>query len=180
MRLVLRLVRIRFRRDFSPAAAERSVSVGKKNAALIERDPSPVVKGKRSVSPVHSKCVVPSSVASKEESRKFAREPAIIVPSRYRKSSPNGRKHPFPNSRRASLSPGRRLSGVKLSPAVLDSVGMKISNVVAGILKVSEAGSEKSSGKSWDEMPAVVGQGEPKEKGEAKKTPDAQAILWTQ
>jgi hypothetical protein len=182
MRLVLRLVRIRFRRDFSPAAAERSVSVGKKNDALIERDPSPVVKGKRSASPVHSKCVVPSSVASKEESRKFAREPAIIVPSRYRKSSPNGRKQPFPNSRRASLSPGRRLSGVKLSPAVLDSVGMKISNVVAGILKVSEAlvGSAKSSRKSWDEMPAVVGQGEPKEKGEAKKTPDAQAILWTQ
>uniref|UniRef100_A0A3N7F3A8 Uncharacterized protein n=1 Tax=Populus trichocarpa TaxID=3694 RepID=A0A3N7F3A8_POPTR len=180
MRLVLRLVRIRFRRDFSPAAAERSVSVGKKNAALIERDPSPVVKGKRSVSPVHSKCVVPSSVASKEESRKFAREPAIIVPSRYRKSSPNGRKQPFPNSRRASLSPGRRLSGVKLSPAVLDSVGMKISNVVAGILEVSEAGSEKSSRKSWDEMPAVVGQGEPKEKGEAMKKPDAQAILWTQ
>ena len=92
---MLRLVRIRFRRDFSPAAAERSVSVGKKNAALIERDPSPVVKGKRSVSPVHSKCVVPSSVASKEESRKFAREPAIIVPSRYRKSSPNGRKAAF-------------------------------------------------------------------------------------
>ena len=69
---------------------------------------------------------------------------------------------------------------MKLSPAVLDSAGMKISNVVAGILKVSEAlvGSAKSSRKSWDEMPAVVGQGEPKEKGEAKKTPDAQAILW--
>jgi hypothetical protein len=50
------------------------------------------------------------------------------------------------------------------------------------MLKVSEAlvGSAKSSRKSWDEMPAVVGQGEPKEKGEAKKTPDAQAILWTQ
>ncbi|KAJ6914049.1 syntaxin-32-like [Populus alba x Populus x berolinensis] len=34
--------------------------------------------------------------------------------------------------------------------------------------------------KSWDEMPVVVGQGEPKEKGEAKKKPDLQAILWTQ
>ncbi|CAK7334876.1 unnamed protein product [Dovyalis caffra] len=167
----------------SPAAAKRSVSAGKKNAALVERDPSPMVKGKRSASPVPSKCVVPSLVSAKEENRKVAREPAIIVPSRYRQPSPNGRKQPSPNARRASLSPGRRLSGVKLSPAVSDSAGKKkIANIVAGISKVSEAlvGSAKSSRKSWDEMPAVVGSGEPKDKGEAKKKPDLQAILRTQ
>ncbi|KAH8517364.1 hypothetical protein H0E87_005343 [Populus deltoides] len=82
----------------------------------------------------------------------------------------------------ASLSPGKRLSGVKLSPAVSNSAGKKkIANIVAGISKVSEAlvGSAKSSRKNWDEIPAAVGSGEMKEKGEAKKKPDLQAILQT-
>ncbi|KAJ6435332.1 hypothetical protein OIU84_000509 [Salix udensis] len=171
------------KRFSSPAAAKRPVSAGKKNAASVERDPSPVAKGKRSASPVPSKCMVPSLMAAKEENRKAAREPSIIVPSRYRQPSPSGRKQPSPNARRASISPGRRLSGVKLSPAVSDSAGKKkIANIVAGISKVSEAlvGSAKSSRKSWDEIPAAVGSGEMKEKGESKKKPDLQAILRTQ
>ncbi|KAH8494128.1 hypothetical protein H0E87_020765 [Populus deltoides] len=76
----------------------------------------------------------------------------------------------------------KRLFGVKLSPAVSNSAGKKkIANIVAGISKVSEAlvGSAKSSRKNWDEIPAAVGSGEMKEKGEAKKKPDLQAILQT-
>lgn len=161
----------------SPAGAKRSVSAGKKNVAVMERDPSPAGKAKRSASPVPSKCMVPSLVAAREENRKAAREPAIIVPSRYRQPSPS-RKQASPNARRASLSPGRRLSGVKVSPAVADSAGKKkIATIVAGISKVSEAlvGSAKSSRKGWDETPV-----EHKEKGDLKKKPDLQAILRTQ
>jgi hypothetical protein len=72
---------------------------------------------------------------------------------------------------------------VKLSPVVSNSAGKKkIANIVAGISKVSETlvGSAKSSRKNWDEIPAAVGLGEMKEKGEAKKKPDLQAILQTQ
>ncbi|KAK6248487.1 hypothetical protein QUC31_020052 [Theobroma cacao] len=166
----------------SPATAKRSVSAVKKtNAAVVERDPSPAGKGKRSASPVPSKCVVPSLMAAKEENRKVAREPAIVVPSRYRQPSPNGRKQASPSARRGSLSPGRRLSGVlKVSPAVGDSK-KKMATIVAGISKVSEAlvGSAKSSRKSWDEQPEK-GSGEQKEKGSSKSKPDLQAILRTQ
>ncbi|OMO57982.1 hypothetical protein COLO4_34937 [Corchorus olitorius] len=166
----------------SPATAKRSSSAVKKTtAAVVERDPSPAGKGKRSASPVPSKCVVPSLVAAKEENRKVAREPAIIVPSRYRQPSPNGRRQASPSARRASLSPGRRLSGVlKVSPAVGDSK-KKMATIVAGISKVSEAlvGSAKSSRKSWDEQPEK-GSVEPKEKVSGKSRPDLQAILRTQ
>ena len=182
----------------SPATAKRSQSVGKKNntvgsAAAAERDPSPAGKVKRSASPVPSKCVVPSLVSAREENRRAAREPAIVVPSRYRNPSPTGRKQPSPNPRRASLSPGRRLSGVlKFSPAVADSSGKKkMATVAAGISKVSEAlvGSAKGSGgrKSWDEQPGVaaattpiVEVEQPKEKGVSKNKVDPQAILRTQ
>lgn len=168
----------------SPAAAKRSVSLGKKSMGVVERDPSPAGKGKRSASPLPSKCVVPSLVAAREENRKVAREPSIIVPSRYRQPSPSGRKQASPNARRASLSPGRRLSGgVKVSPVVADSTGKKkLATIVAGISKVSEAlvGSAKSSRKSWDETPPAVGSGEQKEKPDMKKKPDLQAILRTQ
>ncbi|KAJ4823641.1 hypothetical protein Tsubulata_017936 [Turnera subulata] len=169
----------------SPAATKRSASVGRKNAAAVpERDPSPAGKVKRSASPVPSKCVVPSLMAAREENRKVAREPSIIVPSRYRQPSPNGRKQASPNPRRASLSPGRRLSGVKVSPAVGDSAGKKkIAAIAAGISKVSEAivGATKSSSrKGWDETPGKSNSGEQKEKSEAKKKPDIQAILRTQ
>ncbi|KAA3490133.1 Serine/arginine repetitive matrix protein 1 [Gossypium australe] len=166
----------------SPATAKRSGSAVKKiNAAVVERDPSPAGKGKRSASPVPSKCVVPSLVAAKEDNRKVAREPAIIVPSRYRQPSPNGRKQASPGARRASLSPGRRLSGVlKVSPAVGDSK-KKMATIVAGISKVSEAlvGSAKSSRKGWDDQ-LEKDSGEHKEKASVKSKPDLQAILRTQ
>ncbi|CAB4288446.1 unnamed protein product [Prunus armeniaca] len=158
----------------SPAGAKRSVSVGKKNVAPAERDPSPAGKGKRSGSPAPSKCVVPSLVVAKEENRKVSKEPAIIVPSRYRQPSPTGRRQPSPNPRRASLSPGRRLSG-----GVKDSATRKkMATIVAGISKVSEAlvGSGKSNRKGWDESPAV----EQREKSVSKNKPDFQAILRTQ
>ncbi|KAH8481006.1 hypothetical protein H0E87_031057, partial [Populus deltoides] len=76
----------------------------------------------------------------------------------------------------------KRLSGVKLSPAVSNSAGKKkIANIVIWDFKSFElpVGSAKSSRKNWDEIPAAVGSGEMKEKGEAKKKPDLQAILQT-
>nr|XP_023915989.1 uncharacterized protein LOC112027572 [Quercus suber]POF06116.1 hypothetical protein CFP56_45975 [Quercus suber] len=177
----------------SPAASKRSVSVGKKNVGVaVERDPSPAGKGKRSASPVPSKCVVPSLIAAREENRKTSKEPAIVVPSRYRQASPSGRRQASPNPRRTSLSPGRRLSGVKLSPmvAAADSTSKKkMASIVAGISKVSEAlvGSAKTNRKSWDEPPpsaadaaAASAPVEPKEKAVSKKKPDPQAILRTQ
>ncbi|XP_044471392.1 uncharacterized protein LOC123200311 [Mangifera indica] len=164
----------------SPATAKRSGSVGKKNVAVVERDPSPAGKVKRSASPVPSKCVVPSLVAAKDENRKAAREPAIIVPSRYRQPSPNARKQASPNPRRASLSPGRRLSGgVKFSPVVADAGGKKkMATIVAGISKLPEV---KNGRKSWDESPPVPVAGEQKEKAAVKNNkPDLQSILRTQ
>ncbi|PON73360.1 hypothetical protein PanWU01x14_058640 [Parasponia andersonii] len=169
----------------SPAGAKRSVSVGKKSAPVVERDPSPAGKAKRSSSPAPSKCVVPSLVAAREENKKLSKEPAIIVPSRYRQPSPNGRRQASP-ARRASLSPGRRLSGVKVSPMVLgaaDSSGKKkLATIAVGISKVSEAivGSTKTNRKSWDEPPAAIAPAEPKEKGVSKNKPDLQAIWRTQ
>ncbi|KAF3450060.1 hypothetical protein FNV43_RR06139 [Rhamnella rubrinervis] len=170
----------------SPAGAKRSASVGKKNIALVERDPSPAGKGKRSASPVPSKCTVPSLVTAREENRKTIKEPAIIVPSRYRQPSPNGRKQASP-ARRASISPGRRLSGVKVSPMVTGAAAesaskKKMVTIAAGISKVSEAivGSAKSIRKSWDEPPAVLAPVEQKEKVVSKNKPDLQAILRTQ
>ncbi|RDX60587.1 tRNA (guanine(37)-N1)-methyltransferase 2, partial [Mucuna pruriens] len=164
----------------SPATAKRS----HKTVTAAERDPSPAGKGKRSASPVPSKCVVPSLLSAREENRKVSREPAIVVPSRYRQPSPTGRKQPSPSPRRASLSPGRRLSGgLKVSPVVVDSSGKKkMATIVAGISKVSDAlvGS-KSARKNWDEQPpATPVEAEPKEKGASKSKVDAQAILRTQ
>ncbi|KAK8919334.1 hypothetical protein KSP39_PZI021591 [Platanthera zijinensis] len=53
---------------------------------------SPAFRNPSLASPIPSKCEVPSLVAAKEENRKPAREPAIVVPSRYRQPSPVGRK----------------------------------------------------------------------------------------
>ncbi|CAN0900185.1 hypothetical protein LINGRAHAP2_LOCUS20696 [Linum grandiflorum] len=171
----------------SPAGAKRSVSAGKKNLAPVERDPSPAGKGKRSSSPAPSKCVVPSLAAAREENRRVAREPAIIVPSRYRQPSPTGRRQASPNPRRASLSPGRRLSGVKFSsPMVSDSTGKKkIASIVAGISKISESlvGSGKTYRKNWEETPpaaAMAAAGDTKEKGDARKKVNMNSILRTQ
>lgn len=171
----------------SPATAKRSVSAGKKNVTAVERDPSPAGKAKRSASPVPSKCVVPSLVSARDENRKTSKEPAIIVPSRYRQPSPNGRRQASPNPRRASLSPGRRLSGaLKISPMVAgaaDSASKKkMATIVAGISKVSEAivGSAKTTRKNWaDEQLTVAAHVEQKEKGSKTKL-DQQAILRTQ
>ncbi|XP_010440590.1 PREDICTED: uncharacterized protein LOC104723865 [Camelina sativa] len=182
----------------SPASSKRSVSSMKKNssggmtaaAAAVERDPSPAVsgKGRRSASPVPSKCVVPSLAAAREEQRRVARESAIVVPSRYRQPSPNGRKmNPSPSGRRMSISPGRRLStGLKMSPMVVDSSGKKkMAAMAAGISKASEAlacGSSAKNRKNWDEPLAADGnaQVEHKEKSCVKNKPDHQAILRTQ
>ncbi|KAK7330193.1 hypothetical protein VNO77_24380 [Canavalia gladiata] len=172
----------------SPATAKRSHSAGRNKtvtAATAERDPSPAGKGKRSASPVPSKCVVPSLVSAREENRKVSREPAIIVPSRYRQPSPTGRKQPSPSPRRTSLSPGRRLSGgLKVSPVVVDSASKKkMATLVAGFSKVSDAlvGSAKSARKNWDEQPpATPVEAEHKEKGASKIKVDPQAILRTQ
>lgn len=169
------------KRFSSPASVkQRSVSSGKKNL-VAERDPSPAGKVKRSASPVPSKSVVPSLVAAKEENRRTSKEPAIIVPSRYRQPSPtSGRRQASPLvARRMSLSPGRRLSG-----GLKDSSGKKkMAAIAAGISKISEAigGSGKSSRKSWDEGPANSGDSlEQTERVLSKKKPDIQAILRTQ
>ncbi|XP_076884668.1 uncharacterized protein LOC143533927 [Bidens hawaiensis] len=172
---------------------QRSISAGKKTTA--ERDPSPAGKLKRSSSPVPSKCVVPSLVAAQEDNRKVAKEPAIIVPSRYRQPSPNARRHASPSSRRMSMSPGRRLSGgVKVSPATDVGNKKKMATLAADISKVSEAlvgssikstgssakstgSSSKTSRKNWDE---AHGASEHKEKSIGKSKPDFDAILKTQ
>ncbi|CAF2269813.1 unnamed protein product [Brassica napus] len=130
----------------------------------VERDPSPAVSGKarRSASPVPSKCVVPSLAAAREEeSRKVVREqPSIVVPSRYRQPSPNGRKvNPSPSGRRMSISPGRRKKmGVipKVSEALVGSSAKHVNR------------------KNWDEP-------EQKDKGcDVKNKPHLLAILRTQ
>ena len=151
--------------------------MGKKNPAVVERDPSPAGKSKRSASPVPSKCVVPSLVSAREENRRTSREAAIIVPSRYRQASPNGRRQGSPSARRMSLSPARRLSG-----GVKDSASKKkMATIAAGISKVSEAlvGSAKGNRKNWDEAPPPA-TAEQREKGATKNKPDLQAILRTQ
>ncbi|KAJ8528297.1 hypothetical protein K7X08_021989 [Anisodus acutangulus] len=174
------------KRFSSPASVkQRSVSAGKKNVSggCGERDPSPAGKVKRSASPVPSKSVVPSLVAAKEENRRTSKEPAIIVPSRYRQPSPTaGRRQASPLvARRMSLSPGRRLSGGLKGG---DSSGKKkMAAIAAGISKVSEAivGSGKSSRKGWDERPTTsVDSLDQTEKFLSKKKPDIQAILRTQ
>ncbi|XXG40112.1 hypothetical protein AAC387_Pa01g0906 [Persea americana] len=180
------------RRFSSPANGKerRSPSVGKRSGGNVERENSPAVARKvssRPSSPVPSKCEVPSLVSAKEESRRNSREPAIIVPSRYRQPSPSGRRQASsPNGRRMSLSPGRRLSGgLKVSPAVnADSANRKkMATIAAGISKVSDAlvGSAKASRKSWDDSTEVVATSvEQKEKGASRSKPDLQAILRTQ
>ncbi|GER26997.1 hypothetical protein STAS_02666 [Striga asiatica] len=164
---------------------QRSASSGRK-AVAAERDPSPAAKpGKRSASPVPSKCVVPSlAAAAKDENRRTSREPAIIVPSRYRQPSPTaGRRQASPVvARRMSLSPGRRLSsGFK---AVDSSGKKKMATIVAGIPKVSDTltGSGKTGRKSWDDGSNLSGGGsfEHKEKAGSKNRVDLQAILRTQ
>ncbi|XP_051180177.1 uncharacterized protein [Lolium perenne] len=142
-------------RDPSPAAkgASRAASPAVKAAS---RASSPAVRGpSRSSSPAPSKCVVPSLVAAKEENRRAAKEPAIIVPSRYRQPSPAGGRRgaasPAGGGRRGSLSPSsRRLSG---------EGGSKKKVLVSGISKMTDlsGGSAMKPGrKSWDESAMAV------------------------
>ncbi|KAG2652428.1 hypothetical protein PVAP13_1NG355900 [Panicum virgatum] len=139
-------------RDPSPSvkAASRAPSPSVKGAS---RASSPAVRGTpRATSPAPSKCVVPSLVAAKEENRRAAREPAIVVPSRYRQPSPAGGKRgaasPAVGGRRASSSPSsRRLSGEGTSKK-------KVGVLVAGISKMTDLGNGsamKPGRKSWDD-----------------------------
>ncbi|XP_042001447.1 uncharacterized protein LOC121750874 [Salvia splendens] len=167
---------------------QRPLAAAGRKAVIAERDPSPAAKpGKRSSSPAPSKCVVPSLVVAKEENRRTSKEPAIIVPSRYRQPSPTaGRRQASPIvARRMSLSPARRLSGgLRASPAVDSSGRKKMANIAAGISKVSEAlvgNGRPPSRKNWDDGPASGGSSsEHKEKTLAKNKIDLQAILRTQ
>ncbi|KAJ8486149.1 hypothetical protein OPV22_018634 [Ensete ventricosum] len=193
------------RRFSSPAKSKltaRKNGPGSGNGTAEQlRDPSPAMKtssrpsspalggraSSRPSSPVPSKCEVPSLMAAKEENRKVAREPAIIVPSRYRQPSPVGRKATAsPMGRRGSMSPARRLSGgLKVaSPATGDGGGKKkIGLVVAGISRGSDSlvGSVKSIRKSWDDSsPSSVVASEPKEKEGSKSKVDKESILRTQ
>ncbi|RLM68918.1 hypothetical protein C2845_PM17G00130 [Panicum miliaceum] len=139
-------------RDPSPSvkAASRAASPSVKGAS---RASSPAVRGTpRATSPAPSKCVVPSLVAAKEENRRAAREPAIVVPSRYRHPSPAGGRRgaasPAVGGRRASLPPSsRRLSG--------EGTGKKkVGVLVAGISKMTDLGNGsamKPGRKSWDD-----------------------------
>ncbi|KAK9706075.1 hypothetical protein RND81_07G102800 [Saponaria officinalis] len=185
----------------------RSPSAGRREK---ERDPSPATStvtataaakvGRRSASPVPSKCTVPSLVAAKDESsrRLSGREAAIVVPSRYRQPSPTaasgrraaspvagvGRRAASPGARRMSLSPARRLScggssGNKKKIAAAIAAGI-------GVMKVPVVAESKSGGgrKSWDDMGGSV---EVKEKsgggcggGGGKNKPDLQALIRTQ
>ncbi|XP_062202777.1 uncharacterized protein LOC133905087 [Phragmites australis] len=134
----------------SVKGASRASSPSVKGAS---RASSPAVRGTpRATSPAASKCVVPSLVAAKEENRRAAREPAIVVPSRYRQPSPAGGRRgvasPVIGGRRASLSPSsRRLSGEGSSKK-------KVGLLVAGISKMPDLGNGsamKPGRKSWDD-----------------------------
>ncbi|KAL0914154.1 hypothetical protein M5K25_017663 [Dendrobium thyrsiflorum] len=141
------------RRSFSSLASWNPSLVREKKGSSV---------GSRALSPVPSKCEVPILVAAREENRKVAREPAIVVPSRYRQPSPVVRKtvvaspirrkgvaSPIgrkgvasPIGRKGVASPGgRKLSGgMKFSPAAGDGGGKrKVWRLVAGITKVSNA-----------------------------------------
>ncbi|PAN15672.1 hypothetical protein PAHAL_3G010700 [Panicum hallii] len=139
-------------RDPSPSvkAASRAPSPSMKGAS---RASSPAVRGTpRATSPAPSKCAVPSLVAAKEENRRAAREPAIVVPSRYRQPSPAGGRRgaasPAVGGRRTSLSPSsRRLSGE-------GTAKKKVGVLVAGISKMTDLGNGsamKPGRKSWDD-----------------------------
>ncbi|KAJ1264644.1 hypothetical protein BS78_08G015700 [Paspalum vaginatum] len=147
-------------RDPSPAVGK---AAARASSPLVvrpaSRASSPAVRGTpRATSPAPSKCVVPSLVAAKEENRRSAREPAIVVPSRYRQPSPAGGRRgaasPAVGGRRASLSPSsRRLSG--------EGAGKKkVGVLVAGISKMTDLGSGsalKPGRKSWDDPTMALG-----------------------
>ncbi|KAL6905736.1 hypothetical protein ACP4OV_003337 [Aristida adscensionis] len=168
-------------RDPSPAVkgASRASSPSVKGAS---RASSPAARGTpRATSPAPSKCVVPSLVAAKEENRRAAKEPAIIVPSRYRQPSPAGGRRgaasPVVGGRRASISPSsRRLSG--------EGAGKKkVGVLVAGISKMTDLGSGsamKPGRKSWDDPTMALGSAAASSMMRSRAKVDKDAILRTQ
>ncbi|TVU50632.1 hypothetical protein EJB05_02010, partial [Eragrostis curvula] len=146
------------------------------------RASSPAVRGTpRATSPAPSKCVVPSLVAAKEENRRAAREPAIVVPSRYRQPSPAGGRRgaasPTVGGRRASLSPSsRRLSG--------EGCGKKkVGVLVAGISKMSDLGNGsaiKPGRKSWDDQTLALAAAAAGSVMKSRAKVDKDTILRTQ
>ncbi|KAF8670574.1 hypothetical protein HU200_050600 [Digitaria exilis] len=180
------------RRFLSPAPPKRrdpspSVKGGGSRASspsvtrATSRASSPAVRGTpRATSPAPSKCVVPSLVAAKEENRRTAREPAIVVPSRYRQPSPSsgrrGGASPAVGGRRASLSPNsRRLSG--------EGTNRKKGGVlVAGISKMSDLGNSavKPGRKSWDDQTVALAAAAASSVRKSRAKVDKDTILRTQ
>ncbi|XP_020591643.1 uncharacterized protein LOC110032368 [Phalaenopsis equestris] len=185
----------------NPASSGSTLSVSRPKrrfSSPASRNPSPLPEkqgsrvGSRAPSPVPSKCDVPSLVAAREENRKVAREPAIVVPSRYRQPSPVARKTAgvSPMGRKGAASPGsRRLSGgIKFSPAAGEAGGKrKVGLVVAGITRVPDAlvGSGRSVRKSWDdyssssENSSAETKGKPGSKGKAQEQATRKAQVAT-
>ena len=110
------------------------------------------------------------------------REPAIIVPSRYRQPSPAGGRRGAASpavgcGRRASLSPSsRRLSG--------EGTGKKkVGVLVAGISKMTDLGSgsaAKPGRKSWDDPTVSLGTAGAGSVMKSKAKVDKDSILRTQ
>ncbi|KAH9308886.1 hypothetical protein KI387_036797, partial [Taxus chinensis] len=168
---------------------KRSVSAGKsgKNHVKGARDGSPATRANsRASSPVPSKCVVPSLVmaaAQEENKAPVLKEGVYFVPSRYRQPSPSGgRRNPQPSpgrrglqgspiGRRASLSPGRRVS-----PNVRDSGRKK--TTVSGSKVADVAVAAKTLRKSWEDPSVEVKEG--KEGGGSKNKIDLKAALRAQ
>ncbi|KAG8089228.1 hypothetical protein GUJ93_ZPchr0011g28287 [Zizania palustris] len=170
-------------RDPSPslkgASASRPSSPSTKGAS---RASSPAVRRtSRASSPAPSKCVVPSLVAAKEENRRAWKEPAIVVPSRYRQPSPVGGRRggasPAPGGRRGSLSPGsRRLSGEGSSKK-------KVGVLVAGISKMTDftnGSAIKPGRKSWDDSSMALSVAAAGSVMKSKAKGDTETVLKTQ
>uniref|UniRef100_A0A0E0R3H2 Uncharacterized protein n=1 Tax=Oryza rufipogon TaxID=4529 RepID=A0A0E0R3H2_ORYRU len=188
---LVHLDRLRFARPvpravgIRPVPSSRSVSFVGNPEPLVAR-PAACSRGyviqpggtPRATSPAPSKCVVPSLVSAKEENRRTAREPAIIVPSRYRQPSPVGGRRgaasPAPGGRRASLSPSsRRLSGEGSSKK-------KVGVLVAGISKMTDltnGSAVKPGRKSWDNTSIAAAAGSVMK---SKVKVDKSTILRTQ
>lgn len=169
---------------------KRSLSAGKSGKNRVIRDNSPATRANsRASSPIPSKCVVPSLLKAQEENRAPAREGAYVVPSRYRQPSPNaGRKTPQPSpgrralqpspvGRRTSISPGRRISAGKLSPAIRDC-GKKKSVVIGSRAMTDQPENPRALRKSWEEP--ILALKEQKEKCSAKNKVDLKSALRTQ
>ncbi|RLN42582.1 hypothetical protein C2845_PM01G39700 [Panicum miliaceum] len=169
-------------RDPSPSVKGASRASSPMVSRGASRASSPAVRGTpRATSPAPSKCVVPSLVAAKEENRRAAREPAIVVPSRYRQPSPAGGRRgaasPAVGGRRASLSPSsRRLSG--------EGIGKKkVGVLVAGISKMADLGNGsamKPGRKSWDDPTMALALAAAGSVMKSRGKADKDAILRTQ